>query len=240
MATCLDLAKIAFAAYYPGPNQYYEEPSGHMVDSWVVQHWKTGTFSAAFQGGIWSSARDVVVGICGTNPNQKGKFAADLANDMAIGLRILPNQSTAARKLVKVAKQIAGPRRVTVCGHSLGGGLAQVCGVWEDVPFVTFNAPAMKHVLKAANFNIFKPQMMLRTLKAKSADDSAGVNFRIRGLGADGVVRTDLVSAHGIAGGHVDMVVDLPSLSSTGAHGKDTCWQAVLGTDWCDMDPFGA
>ena len=53
------------------------------------------------------------------------------------------------------------------------------------------------------------------------------------------MVRTDLVSAHGIAGGHVGMVVDLPSKSSTGAHGKNTCWQAVLATDWSEINPFG-
>jgi len=47
------------------------------------------------------------------------------------------------------------------------------------------------HVLRAAHFNVFKPQMMLRTIKAKSADDTSGVNFRIRGLGSDGVLGTD-------------------------------------------------
>lgn len=239
MANCLDFAKIAYAAYFDGTSQYYGEPSGHMVDDWTVQHWKSGTFSSAFQGGIWSNADDVVVGICGTNPGKTGKFIADLAADAKIGLRILPNQCTAARQLVKMAKQIAAGRRVFVCGHSLGGGLAQVVGVWEQVPFVTFNAPAMKHVLRAAHFNIFKPQMMLRTIKAKSADDTSGVNFRIRGMGSDGVVRTDMVSLHGLAGGHVGMVVDLPALSSTGAHGKNTCWQAVLGTDWAFVNPFG-
>jgi hypothetical protein len=241
MTTCLDYAKVAYAAYFSGPGQYYEDPAGHMVDEWVVQKWATGgLFGDGFQGGIWQSEHDVVVGCCGTNPKQKGKFVSDLADDLRIGLRIMPNQASSARKMVKAAKEIAGPnRRVSVTGHSLGGGLAQIVGVWENVPFVTFNAPAMKHVIKAAHINIFKPQMMLRTIKAKSADETAGVNFRIRGLGSDGVVRTDRVSAHGLAGGHVGMVVDLPSMSSTGAHGKNTCWQAVLATDWANIDPFG-
>jgi hypothetical protein len=141
--------------------------------------------------------------------------------------------------MVKAAKQIAKGRRVSVTGHSLGGGLAQVMGVWEQVPFVTFNAPAMKHVIAAAHINIFKPMMMVRTIKSQSAKDTPGVNFRIRGLGSDGVVRNDLVSMHGAAGGHVGMVVDLPAASSTGAHGKNTCWQAVLSTDWANIDPFG-
>jgi hypothetical protein len=240
MANCLDYAKIAYAAYFTGKNQYYEEPSGHMVDDWTVQHWETGTlFGNGFQGGIWQSANDVVVGCCGTNPRQKGKLMSDLGADMRIGLRILPNQASSARKMVNVAKQIAAGRRVSVTGHSLGGGLAQIMGVWEQVPFVTFNAPAMRDVIRAANVNIFKPMMMVRTLQAQSCDDTAGVNFRIRGMGSDGVVRNDLVSMEGIAGGHVGMVVDLPAASSTGAHGKNTCWQAVLATDWSFIDPFG-
>lgn len=240
MATCLDYAKIAYAAYFTGKGQYYEDPSGHMVDSWVVQKWETGTlWGDGFQGGIWQSKTDVVVGCCGTNPGQKGKFLSDISADLRIGLRILPNQASSARSMVRAAKQIAGGRKVSVTGHSLGGGLAQVVGVWEEVPFVTFNAPAMKHVVKAANINIFKPMMMVRTLKSKSPDDTVGVNFRIRGLGSDGVVRNDLVSMHGAAGGHIGMVVDLPATSSTGAHGKNTCWQAVLSTDWSDIDPFG-
>lgn len=239
MATCLDYAKIAYAAYFTSVNQYYEEPSGHMVDDWTVQTWETGTlFGDGFQGGIWSNDTDVVIGCCGTNPKQRGKFLNDLTADLRIGLRIMPNQANSARKMVRVAKQIAAGRRVTITGHSLGGGLSQAVGVWESIGFVTFNAPAMAHVIKAAKVNIFKPMVMARTL-GKSVSNAEGVNFRIRGLGADGVVRTDLVSAHGIAGGHVGMVVDLPSSSSTGAHGKNTCWQAVLATDWAFVDPFG-
>ena len=189
MATCLDYAKIAYAAYFTGPGQYYEEPSGHMVDDWVVQQWETGTlFGDGFQGGIWQSANDVVVGCCGTNPQQKGKLLSDLGADLRIGMRILPNQASSARQMVKAAKDIAAGRRVSVTGHSLGGGLAQIMGVWEEVPFVTFNAPAMKNVVRAANINIFKPMMMVRTLKAQSPDDTVGVDFRIRGLGLDGIV----------------------------------------------------
>jgi hypothetical protein len=240
IAKCLDYAKIAHAAYFTGASQYYEDPAGHMVDDWTVQHWETGTlFGDGFQGGIRQWQNDVVVGCCGTNPGEKGKFLSDVSADLRIGLRILPNQASSARKMVVAAKQIAGNRRVSVTGHSLGSGLAQIMGVWEQVPFVTFNAPAMRDVIRAANINVSKPMMMIRTLKAKSPDDTVGVNFRIRGMGSDGVVRIDLVSAEGIAGTHVGMVVDLPAASSTGAHGKNTCWQAVLSTDWWSIDPFG-
>lgn len=232
MATCLDYAKIAIAAYYKCANQYYADPPGHMVDDWQVQKWESGTwYGDGFQGGIWCNSSDVVVGCCGTNPGQAGKLFSDIGADLRIGLRILPNQSSSARQMLKAAKQIANGRRISVTGHSLGGGLAQVVGVWEGVPFVTFNAPAMAQVIKAAHVNIFKPQMMLRTWKSKSASDCPGVNFRIAG---------DLVSVEGVAGDHVGMVVDLPNATGGGAHGKGNCWQAVLQTDWANIDPFEA
>lgn len=232
MATCLDYAKIAIAAYYTGANQYYADPPGHMVDDWRVQKWETGTlFGDGFQGGIWTSDRDVVVGCCGTNPGQKGKFLSDLSADLRIGFRILPNQASSARKMVKMALKMAGGRRVSVTGHSLGGGLAQVAGVWCGIPFATFNAPAMKAVIKAAKYNLAKPMMMFRTRKARSPDASSGINFRIEG---------DLVSSHmkGLAGDHVGVCVDLPNATGGGAHGKGNCWQAVLKTDWAHIDPF--
>jgi len=232
MANCLDYAKIAYASYFKSANQYYCDPPGHMVDDWTVQKWETGTlFGDGFQGGIWQNDTDVIVGCCGTNPKQLGKLASDLSADLKIGLRILPNQCSSARAMLKEAKKIANGRRVSITGHSLGGGLSQVIGLWEEVPFVTFNAPAMKHVIAAAHFNFLKPQMMWRTWKSKSASKTPGVNFRIAG---------DLVSMHSIAGGHVGMVVDLRNATGGGAHGKDNCWQAVLETDWANIDPFEA
>lgn len=233
MANCLDYAKIAYAAYFKSVNQYYEDPPGHRVDDWTVQKWESGTlFGDGFQGGIWQNNHDVVVGCCGTNPKQL-KIIPDLGADLKIGLKILPNQCSSARQMVKAAKQIANGRRVSVTGHSLGGGLAQVVGRWEGVPFVTFNAPAMKSVMAMAKVNVLKPMMMVRTWKAQKASDTSGINFRIAG---------DIVSSHmkGLAGEHLGVVVDLPNATGGGAHGKGNCWQAILESDWADIDPFEA
>lgn len=234
MAFCIDYAKIAFAAYHQGKNQYYANPPGHMVDAWRVHKWEGGTlFGDGFQGGIWHNDKDVVVGCCGTNPGQPGKFLSDLSADARIGLHILPNQSTSARQMVKVAKEIARGRRVSVCGHSLGGGLAQVVAVWENIPFVTFNAPAMKITMQAAKFNIFKPMMMARTIKSGSGDNSPGLNFRING---------DFVSSK-VLGNHIGTIVELNNpraMHNNSNHANANCWQAVMNTDWAFIDPFEA
>ena len=234
MATCLDYAKIACGVYHQSTNQYYAEPPGHMIDNWEVQTWEDGTlFGDGFQGGIWQNDSDVVVGCCGTNPGQIGKFFSDISADIRIGVHILPNQCSSARDMVRHAKSIARGRKVSVTGHSLGGGLAQVVAVWEGVPFVSFNAPAMKLTLQAAQVNIFKPMMMIRTIKAKSASDSSGLNFRIDG---------DLVSCK-VLGDHVGTIVTLgnpKALHKSSNHAGSNCWQAVMNTDWAFIDPFEA
>lgn len=243
MANCLDYAKIAVASYYTGTNQYYAPRPGHMVDDWVVQHWETGTlFGNGYQGGIWQNATDVVVGCCGTNTKQKGKFIQDLIADLKIGLRILPSQARSAIKMVRTAREIANGRNVSVTGHSLGGGLAQICGVACGVPFVTFNAPAMKTaiVMELTGINAVTSAspipgshmvgIAVGQRAARGRSFGPGVNFTITG---------DIVSTHGgVAGDHIGTVVELPNATGGGAHGKANCWQAVLNTDWAFLDPF--
>jgi hypothetical protein len=75
---------------------------------------------------------------------------------------------------------------------------------------------------------------LVGAVASRRANGSPGLNFRIRG---------DLVSSHfgGAAGDHVGVCVDLEKgLRDKGAHGKANCWQAILETDWSDIDPFEA
>jgi hypothetical protein len=245
MATCLDYAKIAYAAYFTRPTPYYDTPPGHQVDDWTVQKWETGTlFGNGYQGGIWQNDHDVVVGCCGSNPEQQGKFVQDLVADLKIALKILPSQSCAAVRMVQAARQIAGRRRLSVTGHSLGGALAQVVGVVCKIPFVTFNAPAMRSAIEVAKLGIggatqllpggFALRTALGAGASRRPNTSPGVNFRIQG---------DVLSSHfwGLAGDHIGVCVDLKrSLPHGSAHGKENCWQAILESDWSHIDPFEA
>jgi hypothetical protein len=251
MATCFDYSKIAIAAYYTSTNQYDMNPPGHMVDEWAVSHWETGTlFGNGYQGGIWQNDHDVVVGCCGTNPKQKGKFFQDLLADLKIALKMIPSQARGARNMVRVAKTIAQGRRVSVTGHSLGGGLAQICAVTEGVPFVSFNAPPMRDAINAMNLpklpgilpgsslvNFAIRNVGGRSISNSTQNTTPGLNFRIVG---DPVSDNPL----GYMGEHVGTVVILDDAlgkgGMMGAHGKDVCWQAIMLSDWCNINPFEA
>lgn len=243
MANCLDYAKLACATYYAGPGQYYDNPAGYMVDDWKVQKFEKGSlFGDGYQGAIYVKGNDVVVSCCGTNPDQKGKLLQDLVADIKIGLRMIPSQANSARAMVRAARKIAAGRRLTITGHSLGGGLAQVCGVSENVPFVTFNAPAMKSAIAASNAtgmsSSFLNTLLGFTVKKASQlpqGDQVGLNFKLA---------TDKVSTHLMDNDHIGVCVDMPNIlneeSMLGAHGVDGCWQAILASDWSHINPFEA
>ena len=243
MANCLDYAKIATAVYKSGPDRY---PRGHGVDGWTVQKWDTGTFGVlggGFQGGIWQRGDELVVGFCGTHLTHGYlKGVNDLMADLKILIRTLPGQCRPARHMVRSAKQIANGRKVSVAGHSLGGGLAQVVGLWEQVPFATFNAPAMTHPIKVSHFNILNPFMMRHTWRSKRIKKTPGINFRTVSDPASGGWG-DKVSTHGyggIVGKHVGMVVDLKNETGGGAHSINNLAELVERTDWANIDPFEA
>jgi hypothetical protein len=213
MATFEQYADIAIAVYF-------DKDAEHQVGGWVVRKWMAGTLLGnGFQGGIYESDDEVVCGFKGTNP--KGvTIVADLLADLKLTLGFLPSQANSAYDMVKAAVTIAQGKQVSVVGHSLGGALGQVIGVWLDVPFVTFNAPGMKAQVKLANFNFLQPVNMVRTIRAKSTGEAEGVNFRIKG---------DIVGGFGA---HIGPVIEFANPGTGGTHGKETCRTAIQQSEY--------
>jgi hypothetical protein len=148
MATLLEYAHIA-AAVYKDEKEMMERLVVQGQAGWSVRFWQAGTASNGFQGTILENDKEVICAYKGSKFGVTGKQDW-LVNDVQIALNLVPSQSHSAAEMVEVAEHYicggSGARRkpLSIVGHSLGGGLAQLVGYLRGVPFVTFNAPGMK------------------------------------------------------------------------------------------------
>jgi hypothetical protein len=113
--------------------------------AWSVRKWHPLSRSNGFQGAVLESDKEVV---CVFKGSTFGKAFVDdwLVNDVLIAINALPPQMWSALEMVLAAEMISGngAKPLSLVGHSLGGGLAQILGAIRGLPFVTFNAPGMK------------------------------------------------------------------------------------------------
>jgi hypothetical protein len=126
----------------------------------------------AFKGTGGYDADDSVDGA-----GKKGTIVRDLVADLKLSLGIVPNQASTAKTFFKQCSTAYPGYDLTVVGHSLGGYLTQVVSYWYGVNSVTFNAPGAWGDLQKACINMFKPQVMWRTIKAHGRDNGKCVNF---------------------------------------------------------------
>lgn len=187
------------------------------IGGWKTQKWEWATwYGDGFQGGVFTNDTEIVVGFSGT---KGGPFTAPISQNSAnarIGVNVIPNLAGSAFAMVEWAKSIALGRPISIVGHSLGGGLAQVVGNWSGIPFISFNGPGMKTHLKMSAFNLFKPRQMFRSIVSKNTDDTIGISL---------YVKNDFVGTFGVPVGwavELDRFDDPHSMNSifSGIHRK--------------------
>lgn len=109
--------------------------------------------------------------------HKKGTILSDLTADLKLSLGVIPNQASTAKDFFKQCAKTYSGYEMSVVGHSLGGYLTQVVAYWYGVNSVTFNAPGAWGDLQKACINLFKPQVMWRTIKAHAKDNGKCANF---------------------------------------------------------------
>jgi hypothetical protein len=135
---------------------------------------------------------------------------------------------------------------VSVCGHSLGGAIAQIVGNRLRLPFVTFNAPGVgiisRNVGEVAS-TVALGTMLTRSLGALSsaamhpvqaAQDAASLTYRVRG--ANFRLGKDVVGCIGV---HYGRVIEIPysggALDVGTKHRMVTVLAALEGSSYRDM-----
>ena len=207
-------------------NCYGDKAQGEPdVYAWQTQKWEWATwYGDGFQGGVFVKGKECVVGFSGT---KGGPTTAPISQNTAnarIGVNVIPNMAGSAFAMVNWAKKNYGATHaISICGHSLGGGLAQVVGNWAGLPFISFNGPGMKTHLKMSAFNIFKPRQLFRSATSKNTDDSIGICL---------TVDNDFV---GNFGSHVGWKVDLGTYNPS--HDMNSIFSLLVRRDWRHKSP---
>ncbi len=119
----------------------YKKNKGTIPKDWIniteSNNDKTGFHCEAFY-----KDRTIVIAMRGTNDK------SDLANDIDMAKKKLPNQYADAQKFYKQIKKEFPNYKIVFVGHSLGGSLAQLLANETGCEAVTFNAYGVKNILK--------------------------------------------------------------------------------------------
>ena len=180
-----------------------------------------------FKGAIYNRKDDCIVAFKGTETEKGAKQAIqDLTADLRLATGDLPKQVAPAAKLLAFAQTNFKNLTISICGHSLGGGLAQVVGYQAGAPFVTFNAPPMAtnvdeswaktarklvwHMPGGSIGFAFFSQVAQFLARKKHLGENLGINIRMK---------TDIVSAAFWGGDHVGKVIEVnTNLGAGDAH----------------------
>lgn len=143
MASILDFAVLSSYAYNTSgktgddskDGQKTRLPAGFSVTQWEVDA------GSGFAAVYCQRGNEVVIAYRGTNNLIPG--GGDLMEDIRIGRGRPPQTSKRANDLYLSVKQAFPSAQISVTGHSLGGGLAQMVAAISGVYGVTFNAPGM-------------------------------------------------------------------------------------------------
>lgn len=140
MTTVLEAARLANAVYT------LAELPGWKLDPRHRRSWEGLMFDGLQAGVYWkgdtAGSGGGVIAFRGTNIAVRTPYGSlqDLGADIALGAGINTNYYAAAEHF---ASQYAGRPDMVVCGHSLGGAVAQVMAKRLRLHFVSFNAPGV-------------------------------------------------------------------------------------------------
>lgn len=178
MPTLHEAVKIAAKVYTPSTA---DAPG---IEGWVCPGAMVVNDTSVFQGGsmftsglqgrVFKKVRgnEVVFAFKGTVPT----MMSDITADLAIVLNRAPGQARDARMYAERWRRAYPDAKITLVGHSLGGGICQLVGTALDIKFVTFNAPGMLEAARGISPFFSGVGRIMRALGGGMPE--AGVNYR--------------------------------------------------------------
>jgi pimeloyl-ACP methyl ester carboxylesterase len=127
MASLLELSRLSSAVYDDQP----------AAPGWATLEVRAGGsgFGDGLQAAAFRRDGETIVAFRGTVMGR-----TDIAADLQLGIGMNTSHFGSAGDFIE---RYAGAGGLTVCGHSLGGAIAQVVGNRYRIKFATFNAPGV-------------------------------------------------------------------------------------------------
>ena len=207
MAYVPDYARMANAVYDDQPH----------AEGWLLGPMKpSGSgLTEAFQGAMFRKGSETVFAFKGPDPSGK-TTKRDVLADVKLGFGMNTVQFSRALDFVE---QYAPAARghISLCGHSLGGAIAQIVGNRLRLPFMTFNAPGvglMSRNLGEMGVTLFTGSSGLRALGAvasavfhpvQAVQDVGAMFYRVEGVNYR--LGKDVVGCIGV---HYGRVIEVP------------------------------
>lgn len=106
-----------------------------------------------FEASAFTNGTEIVISYSGTDPNNAGFFSEDMQTNFAlVNGNWSPQLLQAAEYYLQIKAANPGAT-ITITGHSLGGGLAALIGVFFGVQAVTFDQAPFAHSARVLSDN---------------------------------------------------------------------------------------
>lgn len=162
MTTAIEYALLAGAAYYDTRTDKNRLP---LPQNWSYVSRIQQDLTTGFEASAFTNGTDIVISYAGTYDKD---IAGDIAADINLGLGLGSKQLLqAADYYLQVKASAPAGAHITLTGHSLGGGLAALIGVFFGETAVTFDQAPF------AQTALFQAQSLLDYLSAEKAANGA-------------------------------------------------------------------
>lgn len=208
---------------------YRDSSKGSKVYVWTRQNFygdpTNGFFAAAYQT---PRTRQLVVAFRGTQPTSAVDWKNNVYNTAGLSSGQWDSQFNTALAYFRAVRAIVPADNVAVCGHSLGGFLATMVALQENVLGVTFNpAPLGVTGVGAKVSSLFGKRPRI-------------VNFRLKGDVVSGLRRYNIGSVIELSHSALELWVRSPGLLGDLdpiMHDMGLMEEAVLRHDKSDVSP---
>lgn len=163
MTTAIEYALLAGAAYYDTRTDKNRLP---LPQNWSYVSRIQQDLTTGFEASAFTNGTDIVISFAGTYDNPLNPLTnPDLQADIGLATGLGSAQLLQAAQYYLTVKRLNPSANITLTGHSLGGGLAALVGVFFGVSATTFDqAPfantAEKNLLTADAAALLKADLL--------------------------------------------------------------------------------